>query len=223
LGGVRLVITSPVATVTFDGSAAGEINGRPTGPVSWNELAEVGRRITGDVRLVVIHLDGLLDGDASQGALGEQPAAWLRRADLVSVALVDGDIAGLAADLALMSDLRVWADNARLAITATQAGEVPTSALVLADLVGRSRALEMCLTGRWVHADEAASTGLATVVVPPGELDATTRDLVAAILAAPRDAVVEATALLRAPRRDLAEGWSAVAEAQQRLTVGKQG
>jgi enoyl-CoA hydratase/carnithine racemase len=59
----------------------------------------------------------------------------------------------------------------------------------LVDLVGYSRALEICATGRWVGALEAAATGLATLVVPTDELDAATRELAAAVLAAPAGAV----------------------------------
>jgi enoyl-CoA hydratase/carnithine racemase len=47
-----------------------------------------------------------------------------------------------------------------------------------------------------VDAAEADRIGLATVVVPGAELDAGVADLVAAVLAAPRDAVVEVKALL---------------------------
>jgi enoyl-CoA hydratase/carnithine racemase len=66
----------------------------------------------------------------------------------------------------------------------------------LVDAVGYARALEICLTGRRVGAEEALRLGLATVVVPLDELAAATDDLVAALLAAPRDAVVETKALL---------------------------
>lgn len=64
------------------------------------------------------------------------------------------------------------------------------------NLVGYARALEICATGRFVHAEEAERTGLANLVVPAGELDAAARDLAGALLAAPRDAVVETKALL---------------------------
>jgi enoyl-CoA hydratase/carnithine racemase len=68
---------------------------------------------------------------------------------------------------------------------------------VLADLVGYSRALEICITGRWVGAAEARNIGLATIVVPRDELEDTVSDLVAAVTAAPHDAVTGTKALLR--------------------------
>jgi enoyl-CoA hydratase/carnithine racemase len=146
---------------------------------------------------------------------------WLQRADLVSIAVLGGEVTGPAADVALMCDLRVFAEDTRFAMTATQLGGVPASGPTLADLIGRSRALELCLTGRWVPAAEAAAIGLATIVVARDDVDAATQDLAAAILSAPRDAVVETTALLRARRLSPAERWSAAVEAEQRLTVGK--
>src|SRR5690606_39538663 len=48
-----------------------------------------------------------------------------------------------------------------------------------------------------VLAEEAVNTGLANLAVPGDELDAAVRDLAAALLAAPRDAVIETKALLR--------------------------
>jgi enoyl-CoA hydratase/carnithine racemase len=53
------------------------------------------------------------------------------------------------------------------------------------------------VTGRFVTAEEAVHTGLANVAVPADQLDDTVRDLTAAVLAAPRDAVIETKALLR--------------------------
>jgi enoyl-CoA hydratase/carnithine racemase len=47
-----------------------------------------------------------------------------------------------------------------------------------------------------VGAAEAAAMGLASLVVPSGELDAATRDLAAALLAAPSEAVRATKALL---------------------------
>jgi enoyl-CoA hydratase/carnithine racemase len=81
----------------------------------------------------------------------------------------------------------------------------------LVELVGYARALEICLTGRRVDADEALRTGLANLVVPPGELAGAVADLTAAVLAADRNAVIEIKALLAGaagrsyPEQELAE------------------
>jgi enoyl-CoA hydratase/carnithine racemase len=125
---------------------------------------------------------------------------WWRRTDLITVAAVQGHAIGAGFQLALACDLRVCAEDAQFAMRETGLGLVPdlTGTKPLVELVGYGRALEICVTGRYVHAAEAAATGLANLVVPAAELDAAVADLTAALLAPPRDAVNETKALLRA-------------------------
>lgn len=129
----------------------------------------------------------------------QEAFTWWRRNDLVSVAAVQGHAIGAGFQLALACDLRVVADDVQFAMRETSLGIVPdlTGTHPLVGLVGYARALEICVTGRFVGAEEAVSCGLANLAVPVGELDAAVRDLTGAILAAPRDAVVETKALLR--------------------------
>ncbi len=68
----------------------------------------------------------------------------------------------------------------------------------LVELVGYSRALEICATARYVEGDEARDLGIATAVVPRSELDAATADLVAAVLENNAGAVRGTKALLQA-------------------------
>ncbi len=112
---------------------------------------------------------------------------------------MQGHAIGAGFQLALACDLRVVADDVQFAMRETSLGLVPdlTGTQPLVDLVGYARALEICATGRFVHAEEAERIGLANLVVPADELDAAVRDLAAALLAAPRDAVIETKALLR--------------------------
>lgn len=123
---------------------------------------------------------------------------WWRRPDLISIAAVQGHAIGAGFQLALACDLRVCADDAQFAMRETSLGLVPdlTGTHPLVSLVGYARALEICATGRFVHAGEAERLGLANLVVAPGELDAAVGDLSAALLSAPRNAVVETKALL---------------------------
>ncbi|MEU5053254.1 enoyl-CoA hydratase/isomerase family protein [Streptomyces sp. NPDC021096] len=129
----------------------------------------------------------------------QQAFTWWRRTDIVSIAAVQGHAIGAGFQLALACDLRVCADDAQFAMRETSLGLVPDLAGThpLVSLVGYARALEICATGRFVHAAEAERMGLANVVVPLAELAAATDDLTAALLAAPRDAVIETKALLR--------------------------
>ncbi|MEU0932255.1 enoyl-CoA hydratase/isomerase family protein [Embleya sp. NPDC005971] len=156
-----------------------------------------GGGIAGESDLVT--LAGASDDELDATIASFQEAfTWWRRPDLITVAAVQGHAVGAGFQLALACDLRVCADDARFSMRETALGLVPDLAGTkpLVDLVGYARALEICVTGRWVGAAEAVSTGMATLAVPGEELDGAARDLVAALLAAPRDAVIETKALL---------------------------
>ncbi|WP_326724005.1 enoyl-CoA hydratase/isomerase family protein [Streptomyces sp. NBC_00243] len=129
----------------------------------------------------------------------QEAFTWWRRSDVVSIAAVQGHAIGAGFQLALACDLRVVADDVQFAMRETSLGLVPdlTGTHPLVSLVGYARALEICATGRFVLAEEAERTGLANLAVSADQLDDAVRDLVGALLAAPRDAVVETKALLR--------------------------
>jgi enoyl-CoA hydratase/carnithine racemase len=241
--GARLELDGPVATVTL---CRPDVLNAQT-PAMWDALRGFGRALPGDVRVVVVRgegrafsagidlslVNGTGDGRGSLAELTRMPAdaaadriatyqegfTWLSRPDLISVAVVRGHAIGAGFQLALACDLRVLADDAKLTMAEVSLGLVPdlTGTKRLLDLVGYSRALEICATGRRIDAAEASRLGLATVVVPGAELDATAADLVAALLAGPRDAVVEIKALLAgAAGRTPAEHLRAEREAQVR-------
>ncbi|MGW5048123.1 enoyl-CoA hydratase/isomerase family protein [Streptomyces griseoluteus] len=140
------------------------------------------------------------DAGVDSAIAGFQEAfTWWRRNDIMSIAAVQGHAIGAGFQLALACDLRVVADDVQFAMRETSLGLVPdlTGTHPLVGLVGYARALEICVTGRFVHAEEAVVSGLASVAVPAADLDGAATDLASAVLAAPRDAVVETKALLR--------------------------
>jgi enoyl-CoA hydratase/carnithine racemase len=210
-------------------------------PAMWTALRDLGRDLPGDVRMVVVRGEGRafsagLDLAAAAGTTQElvglpveqavdriatyqEGFSWLRRPDLVTVAAVRGHAIGAGFQLALACDLRVLAEDAQLTMAEASLGLVPdlggTKRLV--ELVGYGRAVEICVTGRRVGAAEAERIGLANLVVPPAELDAAVADLTAAVLASPRDAVVEIKALLAAAgARSYPDQLAAEREAQVR-------
>ena len=145
---------------------------------------------------------------------------WWRRSDIVSIAAVQGHAIGAGFQLALACDLRVVADDVQFAMRETSLGLVPdlTGTHPLVGLVGYARALEICATGRFVHGrggrQHAASP---TSPYPPTSSTAPCSDLAAALLAAPRDAVIETKALLRgAQGRDYDDQRAAERAAQAR-------
>jgi enoyl-CoA hydratase/carnithine racemase len=144
---------------------------------------------------------------------------WVSRPGLVSVAAVQGHAIGAGFQLALGADIRILADDASLVMAEPTLGLVPdlggTKRLV--DLIGYSRAAEICLTGRAVRADEALRIGLASHVVPAQDLDDAVDRTVTALLAVDRDAAAETKALLlAASRRTQDEQQRAEVEAQYR-------
>jgi 2-(1,2-epoxy-1,2-dihydrophenyl)acetyl-CoA isomerase len=88
------------------------------------------------------------------------------------VAAVNGVAAGAGASLAFACDLRVVADTAgfNLAFANIALSCDTGSSFTLQRLVGRARAIELLYFPRTVPADEALTLGLATRVVPAGEL-----------------------------------------------------
>jgi enoyl-CoA hydratase/carnithine racemase len=124
--------------------------------------------------------------------------SWLARPDIVSIAAVQGHAIGAGFQLALACDIRIVTDDAEFAMAETSLGLVPDlgGTRILRELVGYSRAVEICVTGRRVAAEEAARIGLVNSVVSPANLDDAVNRLVAALLEPPRAAVAETKALL---------------------------
>ncbi|WP_123389780.1 enoyl-CoA hydratase/isomerase family protein [Nocardioides aurantiacus] len=124
---------------------------------------------------------------------------WLGDPRFVSVAQVRGHAIGAGFQLALACDLRVVAEDALFCMKEPALGLVPDLAGTkpLVELVGYSRALEICATARFLGAEEARHLGLATAVVPGDDLEATTADLVEALLSSDAGAVRETKALLQ--------------------------
>ena len=144
---------------------------------------------------------------------------WLADPRIVSVAAVHSHAIGAGFQLALACDLRLVADDVRFCMKEPALGLVPDLAGTkpLVDLVGYSRALEICATARFVEADEARQLGIATAVVPRADLELATSDLVGAVLATSTGAVRETKALLKeAGGRDLEQQRSAERRAQLR-------
>lgn len=174
-----------------------------------------------------------VDGQEALLTLGAKPTAevheliagfqagfsWLRRPEIISIAAVQGHAIGAGFQLALACDLRVVTPDVRFSMRETSLGLVPDlgGTQPLVQLVGYSRALELCATTRWVEADEAKELGLANIVVPPEELAGTVKDLTEALLSPLPGAIRETKALLLgAADRSYQDQLKAEREAQER-------
>jgi enoyl-CoA hydratase/carnithine racemase len=218
--GVRYDLDGPVATVTL---CRPEVLNAQT-PAMWAELSNISRKLPGDVRVVIVQGAGRSfsagldlssargEGDSSLDRLAQLSPAecadriagfqsaftWLRNPSIVTIAAVQGHAIGAGFQLALNCDMRVLAEDAKFSMAEVTLGLVPDlgGTKRLAELVGPSRALEICVTGRRIAAEEADRIGLATAVVPVAELPGAVADLTAAVLAAETGAVAELKGLL---------------------------
>jgi enoyl-CoA hydratase/carnithine racemase len=124
--------------------------------------------------------------------------SWLRKPGIVSIAAIHGHAIGAGFQLALACDLRIAAADAVFRMAETSLGLVPDlgGTGALRELVGYSRALDICATGRPVAAEEAERIGLVNRVVPRHALDDAVAELTVALLVPPRDALTATKALL---------------------------
>ena len=121
------------------------------------------------------------DGDAPMGV------SRLRLSKPVIAAVTGYAVTG-GLELALWCDLRVANETAVFGVFCRRWGVplIDGGTVRLPRLIGTSRAMDMILTGRPVHAPEAAAIGLANRVVPAGQALAAARELAAQLAAFPQ-------------------------------------
>jgi cyclohexa-1,5-dienecarbonyl-CoA hydratase len=89
----------------------------------------------------------------------------------VTIAAVHGHCLGGGAELALVCDMAYTAESAQWGFSEIKLGcYPPVACTALAALVGQKRAAELILTGRTIDGRQAAEIGLASRVVPDGDL-----------------------------------------------------
>ncbi|HEY7386566.1 MAG TPA: enoyl-CoA hydratase [Beijerinckiaceae bacterium] len=109
-----------------------------------------------------------------QTYLDDFVATWDRVANRRKplIAAVAGFALGGGCELAMMCDIIIAADTARFGQPEIKVGVLPGSGGTqrLTRVVGKAKAMEMCLTGRLMDAAEAERSGLVARVVPAADL-----------------------------------------------------
>lgn len=121
------------------------------------------------------------------------------------VAAVTGAAIGIGTTLLLHCDFVYVSDEARLAMPFVALGLVPefASSLVVPQLMGHRRAAQLLLTGDPFTPEQAVECGIATAVIPAGEVVNHARRIAERFNSLPPGAVREAKQLMRMPQREL--------------------
>jgi enoyl-CoA hydratase/carnithine racemase len=196
-------VTGTVRIDLVDGIAHLVLDAPPSNELDVDRLAELARIVREelprlDARGLVVYgsgrhfssganvaqLEAIFEADPGGGArLVEDHSAALSSIDhlpVPTVAAIAGTCLGAALELALACRFRVAARRATLALPEASFGLMPGLGGItrLTALLGRSRAIELVLSGRSVSAEEALDLGLVDAVVERGVLLETARSLV---------------------------------------------
>ena len=191
---IRFVNQDGLAIVTLD--RPGKANSLTAGMLA--DLVAAFDRIVaaGDVRAVVLTGAGKVfsagaDLDEARAGLATSPE-WERVSGRISalpcltIAALNGTLAGGAFGMALACDLRIAVPEARFFYPVMRLGFLPqpSDPLRLARLVGPARAKMILMAGQRIGAPEALAWGLIDRIAEPGDLMDAARALAADALGA---------------------------------------
>lgn len=103
-------------------------------------------------------------------SIAKENAFWEWRTPII--AAINGAAIGAGLTLPMLFDIRIAAEDAKLAFRFTRLGITPeaNSTWILPRLIGTSRALELLMTGRTFTGREAAEVGIVSRAVPADEV-----------------------------------------------------
>jgi enoyl-CoA hydratase/carnithine racemase len=125
-----------------------------------------------------VFTDGLSEPTTDFGRL----ARTVREACIPMIARINGDCVAGGMGLMALCDLAVVAEHARFGLPEAKVGVFPMQVLVyLRRMMHPRHVNELCLTGELINAGKAQALGIANIVVPADQLDASVEQLVARI------------------------------------------
>lgn len=155
-----------------------------------DDTAVKGLLITGQGKAFCAGADitRLAECDAHRGyqfaCFGQEVFRQLETLEKPSMAAINGFAFGGGCELAMAATLRVAATSAQFGQPEIKLGVIPGygGTQRLARLIGKGRALDLCLTGRFINANTALNWGLVNEVIEPNELLDHSRALLKSIL-----------------------------------------
>ena len=130
------------------------------------------------------------------------------------IASLNGTVAGAGACIALASDIRIAAEEAKIAFIFVKVGLAGTdmgATYLLPRVVGLAKATELLMTGDFVEAAEAERIGLYNRVVPRGRLESTTREFAEKLKRGPALGLAKTKEMLN---REMHMGFESALEAE---------
>ena len=140
------------------------------------------------------------------------------------IAALHGYVLGSGIEMALCCDIRIASEDARFGLPEVALGIIPAAGgtQTLPRVVGRSRALEMLLTNRWLNAEEACQAGLVNRVTPRDKLLTVVEDMAQHIASLdPLTVRCAKEAVLRGTELPLAEGLALERNLATKLALRK--
>lgn len=121
-------------------------------------------------------------------------------------------------ELAMMADILIASENAKLGQPEINLGIIPGSGgtVRLTSAVGKSKSMEMCLTGEPISAQDALKSGLVSQVVPKDKLMETATNLAAKIA---KKSQVAAALTKRSVKNSLEVGETAAIDHERSLFI----
>jgi len=198
---VRLEVEGPIATITNDNADKHNAFDDAMDLALFEILGELKARR--DVRAVIWRAEGKSFSSGRDVAAIGGGQVELSHHELMSrghrgilqildieapvIVAMKGWSIGASFQRALICDIRIAAEGARMMLPETTYGVIPDTGGIgrLFQMCGHGVVTDMVLTGRPMDAEEALRHGVVSRVVPAEELDATAREMAEKIAAAP--------------------------------------